>query len=782
MKLIHATSRFGIKRLKKTVTAMLTAFFVVGLVAPVLPVQAALHGFAAQEMIRTGHTVDMQPGEVKDFTIAFKNTGSTTWSSVGGNFVSIYTYEPKYRQSVFRDSSWYRADQPTKVTGSVAPGQLGFIRFKLRAPSAEGSHRETFHLAAENLAWIPGGKFSVDIGKFSVDINVRRVYTPPPAPTPVPAQPAANTVNVSNDRSAYSASEISRSANTVHLQPGEKQLFTISYKNTGQATWLPDGRRFVSIYTYDPKYRTSVFEDSSWYRSDQPARIASLITAPGNVGEVKLYLKAPSSPGTYSETFRLASEDLVWIPGGQFTVNIVVGGSGSTAPTPVTPAPAPVVPPTVTSADGYNATMMLATGDRVKMNAGSIEDFRVAFKNSGVLPWVKYGNEPIQLKAVSANAQSFRDETWNGDYATILAQDRIDSGQLAFFNFRLRAPSSGGLYTARFTLHAGDRPIDGGIIEIPVEVAGGSGSVGTNVPYDSSSEFPNAGPKGPNIRVGLFKSISPVTFVSSGTYQLIDGRDHQAVRQLSGVTTVTFNFQTLQYTVTNGSFVHNTSYHVHLRPDNMDSTIFEIPSYENRAAWDRTVNYNKFRGDISVHYMRSTGNLWVIEELPIEDYMRGLAETSNGSPAEYQKALVTAARTYALYVILIGGKHKSEYHDVNTTAGDQVYKGYISETIRPNVVAAVENTRGSIVTYNNELVVTPYYSRSDGRTRAWSEVWGGSKPWCVSVPTPYDQGKTLWGHGVGMSASDALGRARDGATWTDILRYYYTGTQIKRIY
>jgi peptidoglycan hydrolase-like amidase len=100
------------------------------------------------------------------------------------------------------------------------------------------------------------------------------------------------------------------------------------------------------------------------------------------------------------------------------------------------------------------------------------------------------------------------------------------------------------------------------------------------------------------------------------------------------------------------------------------------------------------------------------------------------------------------------------------------------------VVRAVDETRGLIVSYNNELVVTPYFSRSDGRTRAWSEVWYGSKPWLISKPAPYDarEGFALWGHGVGMSAMDAYYRAGDGWTWDNILKYYYTGIDIKRIY
>ncbi len=742
----------------------LAGFFIfmgIFLLSGALQAEAATYGYQAQEMIRSDQVINLAPGQVVDFTIGFKNVGSSTWRPDGDRFVSIYTYDPKYRSSPFRDVSWYKDVQPARIGTAVAPGQIGMFKFRLRAPNSAGTYAETFYMAAEDLTWIPGGKFSVQIRVGSSAVTTASVAS---APTAVSS-------------GSYSAQEVYRSPQQVNMSPGETLTLTVGFRNTGTATWYANASNFVSVYTYDPKYRKSDFEDASWYRSDQPARVSTQSTPPGQMGELKMRLKAPSTPGTYRETFHLAAEDLTWIPGGQFTVVINVSSAPSSAP-PVSPAS-----PSLSDipAGGYAAARMASSTDNPTLDPGQVQEIRVAFKNVGTLPWVKYGSEPVRLMALDGNAYSFRDASWSGNQAAAMLQDRIDGGQLAFFNLRLKAPQYGGAYLARFALYAGDRPIEGGGVDIPLEVR--QGAVSASVPTNTSNEFAASGDRGPDITVGLFKTTAPVVVSSTGTYQLVDGSNHQPIKRLSGVTSVTFDFSTLTYTVRNGSYTYTSNYHIHLRPDDMRNNIFEITNYEKRAAWDYTVNFNKFRGDLAVHYMRATGNLWVLEELPLEDYLRGLAETSNGSHYEYQKALVTAARTYALYVLSIGGKHQSEYHDVNTTAGDQVYKGYVSELVRPNVVRAVEETRGSMVTHDGELVVTPYFSRSDGRTRAWTEVWGGStRPWLVSVPAPYDQGKTLWGHGVGMSASDALGRAEDGATWTQILQYYYTGTQIQKAY
>jgi len=172
-----------------------------------------------------------------------------------------------------------------------------------------------------------------------------------------------------------------------------------------------------------------------------------------------------------------------------------------------------------------------------------------------------------------------------------------------------------------------------------------------------------------------------------------------------------------------------------------------------------------------------------IAKLPIEDYLAGLAETSNSSHPEYQKALVTAARTFAYYHVDRNSKRAKEFFTISAYADDQVYNGYEHEARSPTIAKAVRDTRGSIVTYNGEYALTPYYSRSDGRTRAWSEVWGGDVAWLKSVPAACDarKGRQLWGHGVGMSATEALCMAEEeGKTWDQILKYFYTGVELTR--
>ncbi len=153
--------------------------------------------------------------------------------------------------------------------------------------------------------------------------------------------------------------------------------------------------------------------------------------------------------------------------------------------------------------------------------------------------------------------------------------------------------------------------------------------------------------------------------------------------------------------------------------------------------------------------------------------------------------MATVSRTYALYHYLRGvsnnlpdasTKHATQHFHVDSVY-DQVYRGYNSELRLTGLTEAVEETRGMVVTYNGKPVVTPYFSNSDGRTRSYKEVWGGTgMDWLVSVPVPEDKGKTLYGHGVGMSARGALLMVIDGDDWRDVLEYYYTGTVVGKAY
>ncbi|MFH1405521.1 MAG: hypothetical protein ABIH21_05550, partial [Patescibacteria group bacterium] len=113
-------------------------------------------------------------------------------------------------------------------------------------------------------------------------------------------------------------------AQSITIEPGATKQYMIGFQNTGDKTWYRDEGAFVSVYTYSPKYRDSEFESDSWFRDIQPTKLQEVTVAPNEVGHILFDLKAPNVRGNYEETFYLAAENKVWIPGGEFTINITV--------------------------------------------------------------------------------------------------------------------------------------------------------------------------------------------------------------------------------------------------------------------------------------------------------------------------------------------------------------------------------------------------------------------------------------------------------------------------
>ena len=195
--------------------------------------------------------------------------------------------------------------------------------------------------------------------------------------------------------------------------------------------------------------------------------------------------------------------------------------------------------------------------------------------------------------------------------------------------------------------------------------------------------------------------------------------------------------------------------------------------------WNRKMN--RFRGAIECRIIG--GELALINELPLEDYLKGLAEEPDSEPYEKQRAFAIAARSYsAYYMHPLNRKFPDMPFDGDDSpARFQLYQGVYFEENNPNWVKAVESTANKVIMKNGEVVKTPYFSSDDGRTRSPEEAgWkhfpnaevfqSKSDPWCKGLP--------MNGHGVGMSGCGAKGQANEGRKGEEILKYYYEGVEI----
>ena len=135
-----------------------------------------------------------------------------------------------------------------------------------------------------------------------------------------------------------------------------------------------------------------------------------------------------------------------------------------------------------------------------------------------------------------------------------------------------------------------------------------------------------------------------------------------------------------------------------------------------------------------------------------------------------------------MYYTLESEKYPGKPYNLDDNPdSSQKYIGYGFEMRAPNITKAVNETKGQIVTYNGQLIKTPYFNQSDGtKTKSGLEVFKWDLPYLVSVDDSYCKADKFLGHGVGLSGCGATGMANLGFTYKQILQHYYTGTQISQ--
>jgi stage II sporulation protein D len=127
---------------------------------------------------------------------------------------------------------------------------------------------------------------------------------------------------------------------------------------------------------------------------------------------------------------------------------------------------------------------------------------------------------------------------------------------------------------------------------------------------------------------------------------------------------------------------------------------------------------------------RGDAGLLLVNALPLESYLVGTLgrEMSASWPAAALRAQAVVSRTYALHQRL---RAAGAPFDLRGDTRGQVYGGAGAESAP--VRAAVEATRGEILTWQGEPILAAFHSASGGRTASAAEVWGGPLPYLVSL-------------------------------------------------
>ena len=144
-----------------------------------------------------------------------------------------------------------------------------------------------------------------------------------------------------------------------------------------------------------------------------------------------------------------------------------------------------------------------------------------------------------------------------------------------------------------------------------------------------------------------------------------------------------------------------------------------------------TLDGTGYRGELRATVVQ--GRLQVVDHVGLDAYLLGVVpgEVPIEWPAETLKAQAVAARSYALASMVKAGEW-----DLYADTRSQAYYGVGREARATS--AAVNATRGQVLTFAGKIATTFYYSSSGGRTAASQDVFGVTYGYLQAFDDPWD--------------------------------------------
>ena len=175
-----------------------------------------------------------------------------------------------------------------------------------------------------------------------------------------------------------------------------------------------------------------------------------------------------------------------------------------------------------------------------------------------------------------------------------------------------------------------------------------------------------------------------------------------------------------------------------------------------------------YRGAIEV---AATGNgLAVINDVGLQDYLKGIAEMPPEWPTEALRAQAVAARTYALNQMASSAESpwRAAGAQICPTQDCQVYEGVANEQ-RPHAErwsAAVDDTVGQVLLSKGRPIMAEYSASNGGRSAP------GGAPYLRAVNDPDDARSPLghWQYALPLAALTAMLGVPPGLTLTGAAR------------
>lgn len=483
---------------------------------------------------------------------------------------------------------------------------------------------------------------------------------------------------------SYGAELRSEPVISLELKAGEVKTITTKVRNTGITRWQGGPGSAVKLGTVTPFDHKGIFKSGTWLSSNRVASVEKPVKS-GEEGTVTWEVQAPIAAGNYQEEFGLVAEGVSWMAP-RVTVNMKV------------------VP-------AVHQAQWVKQSPTVSLAPGETAELWVEYRNTGNVAWKADGSTPVRLGTAKPQdrVSRFADTSWiQPNRPAALSPATVNPGEVGRFSFKITGAGTVGKYKEYF------QPV----MENVTWLADAGLYWDINVEEEMSIQS--------LLRVGITSTTDPIT-VSGDGFVIRKGDGGSLVRKYDKGS-VTINPVSGGYKLSTGETVKD---YLEIVPVNKAVLTVSTSGISS--------SYNTFRGTIVIQ--RSVlNNVWVVNHVDLEDYLKGIAEVPDSWPKQAQMAQMVAARTYA--VKKRSESVKADIFDVYDDTRSQVYYGYDYEVAKPSLTAAAVATKGLVIKHGGQPISAYFFSDSGGATEASYNVWGKgnsalSIPYLQGVKDPY---------------------------------------------
>jgi peptidoglycan hydrolase-like amidase len=668
--------------------------------------------------------LDLELGEKKTINIKLENVGKNSWTK--GSYLKVNNYDD------IKNEVGLSGPKVDTITSTVKTGEKIELSFDVTGGLGTGFH-------GLELSLVMNGTTQTDLP----------IYVP---------------IYLDND---FSFGISGSDKFTLNLNAGQTEKISVKFKNLSSLNWND---------IYDVELSPSNGSSSQLVQDGDVFGSMNI----GKFKTVNIDVKAPSQKGTYTEYLVPNIDGKYFFNGPPLELIVKVGNGSSTSSTNST---------SVRTTKKINKPLVLNSKVDISNKSKKIHTFELV--NATNSTWkksnftiTKIGHKSVDITNVTlvessvgpGDVGTIRMELTSSNSGTYKYQFRFFNGKTMVYKtpYRLTVTSLGSSSASKSAPKTITNKTETTKIIPTVQASAPIVQKSSKEPQTKSNNL------GPDIRILLSVfDLNKTEITPHGLTEVyVDNIKVATINIRNSVEVREYGSKKINLDIDG---VSKTGEKIRFVPVSQLGTI-TITDLQNRPAWKPSINDNRYRG--AIEFQMDTGDLIAINELPIELYLLGVGEVSNSTHTETIKTILIAARSYAYHYVTDGTKFAGKPYNLDDSpARSQKYIGYGFEQRSPNVKKAINETTGKVVTYNDEVIKVPYFSRSNGQTKSAKDVWGWTNtPYLESVSDPYCKGQSPAGHGVGISGCGTDGMAKAGSEHEDIIKYFLKGVELDSIY